>query len=847
MLTVTWRNLVARKVRLLLSGFAIVLGVAFVAGSLIFTGAIGGAFDDIIEGSTADVEVAFEGAGDFDSASDSRTIPASVLADLEGLPEADGVYGTVGLQTVFVIGTDGKVVGGNGPPGLAFNPTETRSITGKPIIQLVEGRLPDAAGEVALDSDTAEKGGYSIGDTVTLVTPGDPPTIEAEMVGRIEFGAGGLNGATLSMFDLGFLQEQFLGGQDAYTAISLNVAEGVTQQELADAANAVLPDGIEARTGDDVVEQNQAGIDRILGFINTFLLVFAGISLVVGTFIIINTFSILVAQRSRELALLRALGASRRQVTGSVLLEALGVGLVGSTLGLAVGYLLAIGLKYLFALFGLDLGDADFPVAPTTVAASYVVGIVVTVVAAYLPARRASRIAPIQALRDDVAMPESSLRTRLILGVGLVVLGAVAMAVGLLDLVGNNLILIGGGMLAVLIGVSQLAPFVGRPVIQLFGLAYRGFGTVGRLATENSLRNPRRTAATASALMVGLALMSTMAILGSSASASTDAAVEESLTSEFIVSNVIGQPFSPALADQIRDVDGVAAVASLRQAFPEIEGGGRAFLAAVNPTDLAEVLRIPMAAGSLSDLTRDTVAVASNVAESRGLSVGDTVTLEFQAGDRELRVASIFTSSAALPAEWLVTQQTLIEAGLAPLDSLLFISKTPDADVDALRADIEEITEPLPTVTLKDPAGFAEEQKEQIDTLLNLINALLGLSVLIAVLGVVNTLALSVIERTREVGLLRAIGVSRRQLRTMIRLESIVIAVLGTVLGVAMGTVFGITLIRALADEGLEVLSIPWVTLGAFVLAAASLGVLAAVFPARRAARLDVLRAITQE
>ena len=430
---VTWRNLFARKVRLLLSAFAIVLGVAFVAGTMIFTNAMGGAFDDIIEGSTADVEVAFKGANDFDSGQDNRTFPASVVSDLEALPEVGSANPQNTLQTVFVIGKDGKVIGGNGPPGLAINRTNADSLTGEPILTLVDGDYPTGPDQVALDVDAAEKGGFDIGDEIELATPGRPPVMNAKLTGLVEFGSGGLNGATLTVFDSKFMQERFYGGRNVYSTVSLNAADGVSQTELANAANKVLPAGVVARTGDAYVEENKASLDEILGFLQTFLLVFAAVSLIVGVFIIINTFSILVAQRSRELALLRAMGASRRQVNGSVLLEATAVGLLGSTVGLGVGYLLALGLRWLFGVFGLDLSRADFPMTWTAVFWSYVVGVGVTAVAALLPARRASRIAPMAALRDDVALPESTMRRRVLIGTVLVLLGAGAIAVGLGD------------------------------------------------------------------------------------------------------------------------------------------------------------------------------------------------------------------------------------------------------------------------------------------------------------------------------------------------------------------------------------------------------------------------------
>ena len=845
---VTWRNLLARKVRLLLSAFAIVLGVAFVAGSMIFTDAMGGAFDDIIEGSTADVEVAYEGANDFDAQQDNRTIPASVVDDLEKLPEAASVHPQNVLQTVFVIGKDGKVIGGNGPPGLAFNYSGAESLTGKPIIELTEGDLPDAPREVALDVDTVEKGGFDLGDTITLATPGTPPTMEVTLTGIVEFGSGGLNGATLTIFDRAFLQEQFFDGQDVYTSISLNAADGVSQQQLADAAQTVLPAGVVAQTGDDYVEKNQASLDEILGFLETFLLVFAGVSLVVGIFLIINTFSILVAQRSRELALLRALGASRRQINRSVVTEALAVGFVGSTVGLGVGYLLALGLRWLFGQFGLDLSRAEFPVTWSTVAWSYGVGLVVTAIASILPAIRASRIAPMAALRDDVALPEATLRRRLFVGLGMVVVGAVLMTLGLTVIDGTKaLVAIGGGILLVLIGVALMSPVIGAPVLHLFGAVYRQlFGTVGSMAAQNALRNPRRTAATASALMIGLALMAMMSIFGSSASASTDEAIGETLTSQFIVSNVVGQAFSPDVAAQIRKVDGVAGVTQLRQAFPDIDGDF-GFVAAMDPQALSFAFAIPMEDGSLADLGPGTVAVTQQEASSKDLEIGDTVTMDFQAGKQDLRVVAIFATTPAVPGDYLVTLDTLVKGGLTPLDSMVFVTKEPGASTEAVRDDIETIIEDLPTVTVKDPEGYAAEQKEQVNQFLYLIYGLLGLSVIIAILGVVNTLSLSVIERTREVGLLRAVGLSRRQLRTMIRLESVVVAVFGALLGMVMGVVFGSTLVIALKDEGLTELAIPWTWLIGFLVAAAVVGVLAAVFPARRAARLDVLTAISTE
>jgi putative ABC transport system permease protein len=374
----------------------------------------------------------------------------------------------------------------------------------------------------------------------------------------------------------------------------------------------------------------------------------------------------------------------------------------------------------------------------------------------------------------------------------------------------------------------------------------RVFSSVGDLATENARRNPRRTAATASALMIGLTLVALMSILGQSAKASTDKTIEESLTAELIVSNAVGTPFSTAIADQIREVEGVETVAQFRQAFPKLDGS-QVFLGAANPDDLADALDLAVSTGGVGELANSFVLVDQATASNQGWSVGDTVPLEFPVGTVDFILAGTFPAGGAVPANYLITLDALEDAGIKPLDSLLFINTTDDADESAVRSSIDDILADLPTVTLKDQEGYAAEQKEQINQFLGIIYALLALAIVIAVLGIVNTLALSVIERTREVGLLRAIGMQRRQLRRMIRLEAVAIALLGAALGMVMGIVFGVTLQRAIADQGIEVLSIPWVQLVIFVVISGLVGVLAALLPARRAAKLDVLTAITTE
>ncbi len=847
MLRVTWRNLVARKFRLFLSAFAIVLGVAFVAGSFIFTDALSGTFTGIIRGTTPDVIVQPRGAGDFEDVQDARTIDASLVEELQQLPEAGAADGAISMQGVYVIGSDGKLVGGNGPPGLGVNYTQTTSITGDPILTLADGELPTAAGQVALDERTADKADYAIGDEVTLVTSGAEPNLTAELTGTVSSGSQRWPGRSDAHRDGARMDARSL--LRGARRLLPGGAHGCRRRHPGAArrrCSTPLPPGVIAEEGDVVAERDTEAIQEDLQFINYFLLVFAAVSMVVGTFIIVNTFAILVAQRSRELALLRAMGATKRQVNRSVLAEAFAVAVTGSTVGIGLGYLLALGIRWLFSLFGLDMSGADFPLKWRTILISYGVGVIVTMIAAYIPARRAGRIAPVAAMRDDVAMPEASTGRRILVGGLIIAAGVGLMVLGFMGEGGTGLLLIGVGMLAILVGVALLAAIIGRPVVQTLGALFRRlFGTVGNLATENSLRNPRRTAATASALMIGLTLISLMSILGASSKESFAKIIDQAVTSELIVSNAVGAPFSPAIAEDIRKMDGVQTVAQFRYANGKV-GDRDAWLGGVDPTQLGAVLNVLIEDGSAQAFTDGTVLLDQNEADALGVVAGDTIDLELQTGVRELEVAGIF-QAGSLPSGYLLTLSDLEKGGFAPLDSLLFITADPGASIPAVRSEIDERLENLPTVTLKDQQEFVDEQLGFLNIMLYIIYALSGLAVLIAILGIINTLALSVIERTREVGLLRAIGLSRRQLRRMVRLEAIAIAVLGAVLGVAMGLGFGVALQRAIADEGVEVLAIPWTLLIVLVLLSAVAGVLAALLPARRAGKLNVLEAITTE
>jgi putative ABC transport system permease protein len=843
MIRASLKSLLGRKVRLLLSTFAIVLGVAFVAGTLVFSDTLSRSFTALFASTVGDVVVQPLGAQTEQGAPSSRTLPGSLLEELgqvDGVARVDGNVNAVG---VYVVGADGKLVGGLGPPSIGGNWTNAPSPGGAGL-EIVEGEEPQGVAEVLLDERTAERADYQVGDTVKLLLPRGTAEFEAELVGLAGFPEGGsLNGATLTLWDTASAQELFQEGEDVFNDVWVTAEDGVSQEELRDAVDTVLPSDVEAVTGDQAADEAADELLEAIGFITTFLLVFAGIAVVVGAFIIVNTFSILVAQRSRELALLRALGASRRQVTWSVQLEAFVVGLLGATIGLGLGVLLAMALRLLFGQFGLDLSGQPLVFGPRTVVASYAVGVLVTMAAAYFPARRTRRIAPVQALSDDIALPETSIRRRLLAGVLMVAGGLVSLAFGLLLDVPKPLAFVGAGVLAVLLGVAAASPVISRPLLRLAALVYRRvFGTVGMLAGENSLRNPRRTAATASALMIGLALAGTMVVIADSAKASTDAAIEDAFVGDYVVSNVFSGEFNSAIADEMAEVEGVDQVVRMRFQFLLIDDG-QSFATALDPTAVGPLeLNVVEGSGEMRD---GTVLVQETYADEQGLAIGDTLDVEVPAGEQSWEVVGIVEDTAILFTDAVTTLATFDDAGYEPADNALIVYEEDGAT--GVQERLDKVVEKLPVVTVLDQQEFADQRAAEIDRFLAIIFALLGLALIIAILGIVNTLALSVIERTREVGLLRAIGLSRKQLRRMIRLESVVISLLGAVLGVAMGIVFGVLITYALRDEGLEVIRVPVVQLGVFFVLALFIGVLAAVLPARRAARLDVLQAIATE
>jgi putative ABC transport system permease protein len=612
----------------------------------------------------------------------------------------------------------------------------------------------------------------------------------------------------------------------------------------------VVPDGTEVLTGQEITEESQSDLKENLSFFNTFILVFAVVALLVGSFIIFNTFSITVAQRTRENALLRAIGASDRQVLGSVLGEAVIIAVLASIIGLGAGIGVAALLKALLAGFGFELPGSGVVLTAQTVIISIVVGVVITLVAALSPARKAGRVPPVAAMRD-VAVGSTGYGSKLRIAVGVVMLGlgVASLLGGLFGGGGSALALVGLGVLLVFFGVSVLGRTVALPLSRAIGaLLPRLRGITGNLARENAMRNPKRTAATASALMIGVALIGFISILAASTRTSINASIDKAFTSDFVVNpGTFGiGGLDPQLAERVNDLPEVEAASGVRFGAVEIDGSTEEVLG-VDPASTFELVDVERLQGSPDDLGRDAIAVFEDVADEDGLAIGDTVQVNFKdTGVQPLRVVMIYGEDE--PAGDYLIGRAAYEANFAEqFDTFVFVRKAADVEAGQALAAVQRVADDFPGAEVQDRTGFKEDLTEPVNQILGLVYALLALAVVIALLGIGNTLALSILERTREVGLLRSVGMTRSQLRSTIRWESVIIALQGTLLGILIGIFFGWALVRALRDEGIDQFTVPFGTLLIVIVLAALAGVVAAVLPARRAAKLDVLRAIVAE
>ncbi len=847
MLRATLRSLLAHKLRLALTAFSVVLGVAFVSGTFVLTDTINRTFDQVFEEVSAGVDLSIRARSGFgdDTRPDAQraTVPAALVGAIAGVPGVAVAEGTVG-GFAQPVDAQGKAVTTGGAPNLGFNWGRIEQLNPR---EVRRGRAPSGPGEVMLDAVTAREHGFSLGQRLRVLTRSGAE--EFTLVGTAGFGsADNLAGATLTIFDTPTAQRLF-GKEDAFDSVEVVAAPGVGVAQLRQRVAAALSPDVEVLTGSQVAEESADAVKSGLGFLSTALLAFAGISLFVGAFIIFNTFSILVAQRSRELALLRALGASRRQVLASVLAEAAIVGATASAAGLGLGVLVAVGLQGLLGAFGLDLPSTDTQFRGRTVVASLVVGLGVTRVAAVAPARRAARLPPMAALRDPGQDQEpGSLRRRFLAGGVVAGVGAATLLAGLFGGMDNGLPAVGLGAGLTFLGVAVLSPLVARPLAATIGAPLRRLaGTAGQLGRQNAMRNPRRTAATAAALMVGLGLVGCVSVLASSIKASATEIFDRSLAADFTLSTDQFMPtIPPEVAARLSRQPELAAVSGLKNG-PFKLGASTHYLTAADPATVADVLNVDVRAGGLDPLARGQLLVSEDEAEDRGWAVGENVRLTFaRTGERELPIGGIFARNELL-GSYLVSTAVFEANYTEALDFVVLAKVAPGVSARAARAAVERVAADFPNVTVRDQAETKERQREQVNQLLGLVSALLGLAIVIAFFGIVNTLALSVFERTRELGLLRAVGMSRRQVRTMVRSESVITAVMGAVLGLGVGVLFGWAIVTALADEGIGDLVVPGGQLALYVGVAAVAGVVAAVGPARRAARLDVLAAISVE
>jgi putative ABC transport system permease protein len=688
-----------------------------------------------------------------------------------------------------------------------------------------------------------------VGDrTTVLLADGSQP--EVEIVGIFTFGeANNLLGARLTAFDVDVAGEVF-GAGDEVDSIDVIAAPSVGHAELAARIQEVLPEGVESVTGTEVADEANEGVAGFMDAFRNVLLGFAGVALFVSAFFINNTFSIVVGQRARELALLRALGASRTQITRSVVGEGLVVGAVASIIGIGVGLLIAMLLQAIFEAAGFGLPKQALLLEPRTLAAAAVVGLGVTLVASLAPARQASAVAPVEGMREGFIHTRWSRPVRVVVGASLTGVGAALVAGGLwvADATNTMIVLLALGALGVFIGVAQLSPVVAVPVAGTLGRPLAPlFRTAGRLAHANAVRNPDRTAKTSSALMIGLALVTTVFIVGHSMKQTFAASIEDSVGADYILSTEGFIGFSPTITESLASLPEVGAVSGVRMGEFLFEGEQRDLVAA-DATVADQLVDIDVQRGSLADLGDGSIFVHEDPARDLGLAVGDEVTVEFAVGGpQELIVAGIYADAAYVGNYFIDLDLFTRSYPTSTLDLLAFARLADGITPAAGRAAIDEVLADQPQVKLDDRAGYQADQEAQFDSVLIAVNGLLGLALLIALLGIANTLALSVLERTREIGLLRAVGMSRRQTREMVLAESVMVAVFGAVLGVALGIVFGVALASAMPPSVITTVAIPGGTIAVIVVVAAVCGVLAGLLPARRAARLDVLKAIASE
>jgi putative ABC transport system permease protein len=833
---VTIKGLLAHKLRLGLTALAIVLGVTFISGTFVLTDTLHNTFTELFGNIYSKIDFQVRGVAQLGSGGNAvrNQLPESLLATVRGVPGVSAADGQVTGYAQF-INHDGKAIQTGGAPTLGVSFVSDPRLSS---LHLIAGGPPTTPDEVVMDAGTAQKYDFSVGQQVRILTAG--PTRTFTITGIAEFGtANNLAGATLAAFTLPTAQAiaQEIGKLDTINVVAApGASKSAVQQDIAK----VLPPGVQVVTGQTVVNESTSSVDQALSFFSTALLVFAFISLFVGGFTIFNTFSIIVGQRTRELALLRIVGANRRQIFRSVLGEAAITGLVSSVIGLGLGVLAALGLQALLRGFGITLPPGSLVFAPRTVVVGLLVGVGVTVVAALGPARGAVRIPPVAALDDRRSGPTASLRRRFIGGTVLALVGVIMLAIGLAK---PAIALVGLGAVAIFIGTAILLPALARPLSSVIGRPLaRLLREPGKLGRENSMRSPRRTAQTASALMVGLALVAAMSVFGASLSRSATSSADQAISADLIVTATGSGELSNSAASLASAVPGVTATSTVYQGQFEFQNS-LSQLTAVSTDNLASTVILRMTSGTSAALAQGELLIDSTTARNKHLAVGDTVPVRFaQTGPATMRIGGIYESNALIGSYLVSSAFFLSHYPAQPPGALLL--RTNGSTVDNA---VTSALAPFPNVQVQTRAQFEQAQVSSVNQILGLVYALLALAVLIALIGIVNTLMLSVFERTREIGLLRAVGMRRRQVRTMIRSEAVILAVFGAIIGIIIGTGMGVALVASLKNSGVTETVVPVSSLVIFLVIAAVLGLIAASWPARRAAKLDILAAIAAQ
>ncbi|MEV0124281.1 FtsX-like permease family protein [Streptomyces sp. NPDC050703] len=836
------RNVLAHKARLLMTVLAVMLGVAFVSGTLVFTDTFGNAYKNKSAKSFDHVSVAIQGEGSssYDSGGgegEAKRPPRLTDAFLKKARDLPGAESAIGTVTGFtaVADKDGKLVGGDwGTTGANYFPGED----GKdPRYDFTDGTAPKSAADIALDSRTADRTGYEVGDTVRYSTDG--PVRTAKVSGVFDTDDGSvLAGGSLVVFDNDTAWKVL--GKTEYDEIDLKAAAGTSETALKNAAEKIVPKDTDAVTGTELSDDQDAMIEESTSSMSQVLLIFAGIALFVGIFIIANTFTMLVAQRTKELALMRAVGASRRQVTRSVLIEAFLVGLVAAVTGFALGIGVAVGLESLMNSAGASLPDGPLVIAPTTIVVALLIGVVVTMLAAWLPGRRAAKIPPVAAMNSVHATPTTR---------GLVVrntIGSIIVALGVVLLLNDDNYVMAGGAAVILVGVIILTPLLSRPFIAASAPLLRPFGVTGKLARLNSVRNPRRTASTAAALMIGLTLITAMTVVATSMSDAISKMAAGSLKADYTVSMANYQPLAPEVREKLDKLPEVAASSPLRIAHGEVDGS-YSQVSGIDEKAFGELVSLDFTSGSLADLKGDSTLVDQKTADEQHLRTGDTVAVKFDDDKTaKLRIAGVYEQNEMIAG--LFTPLSVVDPHLSKItDEQVLVKMDGGASAKAEDTIVKALGD-NPAVKIQDKDAISNEIGGAINMMLNMLYGLLAMAILIAVLGVINTLAMSVFERKHEIGMLRAIGLDRAKVKQMVRLESIVISLFGAVLGIGLGVFMGWVVGNSVADSvATYTMEVPVGRIALFLAIAAVVGVLAAVWPARSAARLNPLMAIKAE